>query len=206
MKLPTTRRHWVLTLLLSTGISIQGCDRDECGCGRIEGNYFDIKGISADNFKKRGTCCSDRVSSGQEVKLEDYSLIVRYSVSYFSRQTHQNHQAPFSLISQAYACTCRTNGGLGSKEKLKSFTVVTLNNFDAQHQANDTINDLLTISTASGAFDLSTGIKTDTTSIKQTDYSLLLKKKPVADFAARISVELQNGEVYTSTTESVRIR
>lgn len=195
-------------LLLLVGMLVQGCeDSLDCDCGKPEGNYFDIQGLSAVGYRQRpGSSGTERMSAGQTALLADYFLVASYQVSYFSaRAAAPARRAPFSLISQAYACTCRANGDDGSKEKLKRLTVITLNDFDAQHPANASINDLLTVGTIFGAAYLNAVLQTDTARIKQTDYTLRLKRKPAADFVARIIVELQNGEIYSATTEPVKI-
>ena len=208
MRLSIKRKHWVLTLLLGLGFSIQGCeDPIDCNCGKSEGNYFNIQGLSAGNYRQLGSSGSERMSAGQTALLADYFLNVNYQVTYYSAHSAApQRRAAFSLISQAYACSCRNSGDDGSQERLKSLTVITLNNFDTQHPANAPINDLLTVATASGTFDLTTFLKTDTTRIKRTGYTLKLKQKPAADFAAKVILELQNGEIYSATTESVKIQ
>lgn len=198
-----------LTLLLTVGFTVQQCNPLSCGCDKFRGKYFDIQGISADSFRKRGTCCADRMKAGEDVTLADHNLGVRYQINYFSAQPPRPRCAPFSLISSAAACDCIEDGYLGSRERLRSFTVVSVNDFDAQHLANDTINDLLRTAVSPGqTSDLTTYLQTDTAFVQQQDYVLYLKKRPElrTDFAARITIVLQNGESYTTTTQPVNIR
>ena len=199
----------VLTLMLTVGFSFQSCDFLGCSCEKLQSKYFNIGGISATNFRKRGTCCADKMGAGEAVALADHHLSVRYQVSYFSAKPSRPARSAFSLINQAVACDCLDDGYLGSKERLKSLTVVTLNDFDAQHLANDTINDLLRITTLPDkSEDLTTYLRGDTALIGQQDYVLYLQKRPAlrTDFAAKITVALQNGESYTTTTLPVTIQ
>ena len=198
-----------LTLLLAVGFTGQQCNPLGCGCDDFRGKYFDIQGISVDSFRKRGSCCADRMKAGEDVTLADHHLGIRYQISYFSAQRPRPTRAPFSLISPAAACSCIEDGYLGSRERLRSFTVVTINDFDAQHLANDTINDLLqTVVYPGQTTDLVTYLQADTTLIQQRDYVLYLKKRPVLrpDFAARMTIVLQNGESYTAITQPVNSR
>lgn len=198
-----------LTLLLTIGFSVQQCNPLGCSCDKLRGKYFDIQGISADSFRKRGTCCADRMKAGEDVTLADHNLGVRYQINYFSAQLPHPRRAPFSLISSAAACDCIEDGYLGSRERLRSFTVVSINDFDAQHLANDTINDLLRTTVVPGqTSDFTAFLQADTAFIQHHDYVLYLKKRPElrTDFAARITIVLQNGESYTTSTPPVNIR
>jgi len=198
-----------LTLLLTVGFSVQQCNLLGCDCEKLRGKYFDIQGVSADNFRKRGTCCADKMGAGEDVALADHNLGIRYQIDYFSAQLPRPTPASFSLISPAAACDCIEDGYLGSRERLRSFTVLTINDFDARHLANDTINDLLrTVVSPGQTLDLVTFLQADTALIRQHDYVLYLKKRPElrTDFAARITIVLQNGESYTTTTQPVNIR
>lgn len=204
---PLIAKRLSLTLLLTVGFTFQNCDI--CNCPKPKGDYFNINGISADSYRKRGTCCADKMGTGEEAVLSDHSLLVRYQYEYFSARQFSAPWAGISLLSSAAACDCFEDGTLGTKEYLRQFTVVTLNDFDAQHLANDTINDLLRIQTSlNNIQDLTDYLRTDTARIQQFSYTLYLRKRPTLQlpFAAKVSVTLQNGESYTATSLPVTIR
>ncbi|QJX48178.1 hypothetical protein HMJ29_15075 [Hymenobacter taeanensis] len=191
-----------LTTLLAIGFSLQNCDLYGCKCDKSKGKYFILTGISVENYKKRGDCCADKLENNQQVAFQDFSLDVRNFVRFYSAQLPQS--SPFSLIPTASACDCIADGYLGSKQKLQSLTVITLEDFDAQHLANDTINDLLNAQFYLTSYDLNTYLLTDTATITQQGYTLTLKKKPELNpsFRVRVDVRLRGGEMYQATSST----
>ncbi|MEL6256584.1 MAG: hypothetical protein AAFR87_31570 [Bacteroidota bacterium] len=136
-----------LTFLLGVGFMIPSCEFTDgprispCNCDLYA--YFDINGLRADVFEdfSEGTL----VNALDTINFSQLGgIYVDYEVEY-----HANKEATpksnwsFSLMNAAYACSC-IPGPLGSKrEELVNFQVLTLNDFDEDHKANDDINDLL---------------------------------------------------------------
>lgn len=134
----------VLTILLTVGISFQSCERIDTGCGGPGSTlkYFDIKGLYLLNYKNR-TFYTVQIAQGDTVSLSDFSYInINYLLDHIALN-NDKHTSGFSLMSSLNACSPVPPGMNGSKtERLKSPYVVTLNDFDSSHFANDTINDL----------------------------------------------------------------
>lgn len=197
----------VLTLILVVGFSFSNCDRNviDCNCPPVL-DFFDIQGLELINYKKSGECCTDKISENEEVNFLDYhNLLIHYEVDYIS-QSHKNWN--FSLMNSALACSCIADGALGSKEeKLNSLSIITLNDFDSNHLANDTINDLFDVKVVNDLVDLDEYISQDTSLIQSQFLELNLKKAPELnkEFRIKVIVNLSNNETYESESAPIRI-
>ena len=206
-------RTKVLVFALVIGLPLQMCspeNDDDCHCGPVTGRYFDINGMELNNYKKTGDNSIGRMIENEAVPYADYAgLIVEYTVDYISQGRPK--RPSFSLISSAYACSCVTNGDYGSKyEKLSNITVITLNDFDETHAANDTINDLILVKGIFSQEDeyLSSYLINDTLNIQFPGIQLKVDRKPTLNenYKVKVIVELSTGEVYQQLSKSIKIR
>ncbi len=190
----------VLTILLAIGFTFQNCEID-CGCAPVEGNFFDIKGIELSN-----------IANDTEVAFEDYfGINLAYQVDFVVNNFKKSHQWDFSLMNTALACDCDFNGSQGSKnEKLDNLTVITLNDFDSEHLANDTINDLMQVRLQEFSFiHLNQYLQQDSGFIPKVNLELGLmpKKAPELnkEFKVKIIVNLSTEETYEATSQPIKI-
>ncbi len=206
-------RTKVLVFALVVGLPLQMCspeNGDDCNCGPITGRYFDINGMELNNYKTVGTNSVSLMVADEAVQYDDYAgLLVDYSVDYISQS--RSKWPSFSLIPGAYACSCVSDGDRGSKnEKLANLTVITLNDFDDDHLANDTINDLIVVKGFyyEGDQYLEDYLVSDTINIQFPGIQLLVDKKPALNenYKVKVIVELSTGEVYQKVSESIKIR
>jgi hypothetical protein len=195
--------------LFSIGFSFQNCKegyRDDCGCGPFLGNYFDINGLEIISYKKRGTCCADPILVNETVSFINLSFIaLNFKVDYLAAHNRSNSTSFFSTLN---ACTCVQSGRLGAKnEKISNLSIITLNDFDATHLANDNINDLFDYVTYNNKQDLNTFLATDTSFIKNTGLSISLKTAPQINKQLKFKaiIKLSNGEVYTAENKQFTI-
>ena len=202
-----------MIIALVVGLPLQMCspgNGDDCNCGPITGRYFDIKGMELHSYKKTGENSVALMSENEVVDYIDYSgLSVEYSVDYISEA--RSKWPNFSFIQSAYACSCVFDGESGSKnEKLSNLTVITLNDFDETHRANDTLNDLILVKGFYSDVDeyLENYLVNDTINIQFEGIKLLVDKKPTLNenYKVRVIVELSTGEVYEKVSESIKIR
>ena len=139
MKLKTI----LLTLVLSTGISFQRCSvvEDACDCGDFFGEFFDVRGMELIHFRQTDASVQI-IGQGEEVPFSSYSgLNINFIVDYIGHASPKSHG--FSLINTAMACTCVPNGIAGSRDEvLTNLVITTINDYDENHLAGDTINDL----------------------------------------------------------------
>ncbi len=208
-----------LTFLLAIGFSIsfQNCDIDDetsCNCPTLLGEYFDIQEIELEHYVRVGDCCQIEVQSGESVAFDDYNNItLQFLVDYHSsiEETPEPHQHwNFSLMNSALACTCIENGFRGSQEEvLENLSIITLNDFDDQYAANDTITDLFKIKSLndSEAIEISEFLNRDTLTIMSQYLFLELQKAPEAseDFQVKVNVDLSTDESYEVESKAIKI-
>ena len=201
----------IITLFLITGFGFQNCNPYDidCGCPSPIGEYFDIEGITLSKRKSSGTCCTAVLQENEEISFSDfYGIVLQYEVRFHSSNHKPQNSWGFSLINSAYACSCVENGWLGSKEeKINNLSIITLNDFDDNHIANEEINDLFEVRTRENLFDLTEYLAQDTSLIEFRELDLKLKQAPVLNdtFAVKIMLELSTQEVYESESIPVII-
>ena len=208
-----SNRTRILVVALGVGLPLQMCspgNGDDCNCGPITGRFFDINGMEVNNYKKIGDNPSVLITENEAVAYTDYTgLTVEYAVDFISRS--KSKWADFSLIQSAYACTCISDGDSGSKnEKLANLTVITLNDFDENHRANDTINDLMVVKGFYNLEDqyLEDYLENDTLNIQFPALNLKVDRKPTLNenYKVKVVVALSTGEVYEKVSQSIKIR
>lgn len=205
-------RTRILVVALVVGLPLQMCSPEnggDCNCGPITGKYFDIKGMELNNYKKTGENSAAIMDENEAVFYSDYSgLNVAYTVDYISEL--RSNWPNFSLIPNAYACSCAYNGDSGSKnEKLSNITVITLNDFDESHRANDTINDLILANSFSLEDEyLQDYLLNQTENIPFPGIKLKVDRKPTLNenYKVKVIVELSTGEVYQKVSDNIKIR
>ncbi len=211
------KRTIYLTIVLLIGtIGMPGCD--DCKCAKIKGGYvdkyLDIDGLSS--FIVRKTVS---VSGPNTFKANDqvgWSEIAHFSLSYTTR-TYGHRLAPRNRTGQwgsvAYACDCTPpllSGYLGTQEKLKYITVRTVFNFDSDHPAGSIINGLTALAgnPGSSATPLNEYLSKGLIPYREKNsFQLVISRTPSAKgpFALDITVELDNGEVYTNRTPIIEL-
>ncbi len=195
----------LLALILIIGINFQNCSPFNCDCPPVDYEYFDINGIDM-RITKRTENGIENVSEDEVVNFSDlYYIELFYNIDYISHNTYPK----FSLINSAFACSCADNGYKGSKnEKLDRITIITLNDFDSNYLANDTINNLFEIGyTEVGATSIDKYLDKDTTFIDGSRMDLYLQKAPELDenFKIKIIVELSTNEIYEKESSQIKI-
>lgn len=206
-------RTKVLVFILVIGLPLQMCspeNDDDCNCGPITGKYFDIQGMDLENYKNVDENAVSPMMPNEAVPYDEYAgLRINYDVDYISQGRAK--KPSFSFIQSAYACSCIFDGELGSKyEKLSTITVISLNDFDETHRANDTINDLIIVKGFYLQEDqyLQDFLVNDTLNIQFPGIQLKVDRKPTLNenYKVKVLVELSTGEVYQETSESIKIR
>lgn len=211
MKLKNLKVRTMLFVLL-TGLPFQMCtvvdDDFGCGCGSgPSADYFDINGFEMLHAKKAKIGASSIKENEVINYFNYYGLVVNYTVDYISYNTPP--QKPrFSLTPELYACSCKQPGDSGSKnEKLKNITVITVNDFDDNHKANDTITDITRIrqDRIRDYLKIDDYLKTDSTLIRTQNFELKIDKAPTINktFQAKVIIELSTGEIYDETSKPV---
>ena len=165
-------------------------------------DFFDIQDMDVINMKEEEVGGQSSIGTGDTIDFKDYSFMrLSFQVDFVAMQ--QRQWPAFSLIPSAYACSCIGHGFLGSKEeRIKELTITTLNDFDADHLAQDTINDLFEVLNIDNPRNLKTFLETDTSLIWQDQILLGLIKAPElnTEFKVNVKLELSTNEVYEIET------
>jgi len=130
-------------------------------------------------------------------------------VDYISSMEKPRSMFKNPFITSALACSCNENGGYGAKtESITSLTLITLNDFDAEHPAGDTINDLFSTYFNGTMYNNIVDFPTQNAGlIQQEDIELFLSKPPVdnPEFKVKVIFKLSTGEEYTVESKPVII-
>jgi len=191
----------ILTILLATGFSIQSCSDDDFGCGSgVYKGFFDIQDLQVKHWDNNRNAID-----ASNISFEDYGFINLHFIAEYIVQV-QNNRRNFSLMNAAYACTPVPNGLEGSKEEaITSLQIITINDFDEDHKAGESINDLLELDFTE--LEISTELEknpiplvefldTYTGNVPSEYFMLRLSKEPTLnpEFQVKVSVNLSTGE------------
>ena len=180
-----------LTFLLTMGFTFQTCDK----CPPFEGEFFDIQGFEIINYT---TTSGDEIEENEEVEFSFYgSLALSFEVEYLVNNFEKKSQFGFSLMNTAFAEDCLSNGVKGSKEEsIYSLTVLTLNDFNNEYMANDTINEILNV--RGTPYNLNEYLAIDSSLIQKELFELDLSTAPTLneEFHVKMILELSTNEIY----------
>lgn len=184
-------KTFALIFLLTIGFTFQNCNK----CPPFEGGYFDIRGFEIVNYT---TSSGDVIEENQEVEFSFYgSLALAFEVDYLVNHIEEKFPMNFSLMNTAYAEDCSSNGVNGSKqESIQSLTVVTLNDFNNEYMANDTINKILNV--RGTQFNLDEYLANDSSLVQSELFELNLSNPPTLneEFKVKMILELSTNETY----------
>ena len=196
----------ILTILLVSGISFQSCSDDECLCC-TNGEYkafFDIQDLQVKHWD-----VNQKQIENNSIRFEDYGFInLHFIVEYLVHQ--RNNRFNFSLINSAYGCSPLPPGEKGSKEEaFESLQIITLNDFDENHKAGDTINDLLEVVDFFQGNDpvlLNDFLLNHTGNVPSEYLILRILQAPTfnEDFQIRVIVNLSTGERYEEMSDIIK--
>ena len=200
-------RTLLLTSILFLGVTFQNCSDPHCVCCDLElrapGDFFDIEGIGSIKHVDKNRVYFE----SNQIRFEDYDYFsLDFMVDYISFK--QSRKFNFSLMNSAFACSPLNGGYLGSKEEsIESFQVITINDFDDEHSAGDSINDLLDLQLgfpfeSQESLPLEEFLNTFTDNVPSSRFKLILPSRPTLnnEFQVRIEVVLSTGEQYEETS------
>ena len=200
----------LFTVLFWVGlVGLPGCDDCKCPDANSVNRYVDVDGVES-GISRKSSATSDRsfVKAGDKVRWEELAY---FSVGYITRTygVHINQRkASISWGTAAYACDCVQPGYMGSQERLKHITVKTVFDFDANYPAGNALDEWVQVSTYPGDKPLSQYLSTRPFAYNEyTRLELSVNKAPSAKgpFALDVTVELDNGEVYTTRTPVIEL-
>ena len=200
----------LITILLTIGLTTQYCSWFvmNCNCPPVEFPFFDVNGTELHHDFTN----TESSSVEEGVRFIDYNgLKLLYNYDVLASQQNHNCKKTFSLMNEAYGCSCDFDGSQGSKEeKLKNVVITTLNNFDDNHLANDTINDLFVLNRTIYGQNITVEdyLQVDTLNIQTNKLVFTLTQPPVINrkLKMKITVELSTGEIYEAETQELEIK
>lgn len=199
----------LIILFIIGGVGVPGCFNCNCPDSSAIAKYADIEGLSS-FISRQGPS----VSGSGNIKDNDkvsWSDIHSFSVLYTIR-TYGHHSPSQKILrywgSAAYACDCVQPGYLGSPERLKFMTIKTVFDFDANYPAGSTLDEWVSVGFYPASETLKNYLaKGPISGISLGRHDLVITKKPSAkgSFALDVTVELDNGEVYTTRTPVIEL-
>ena len=209
----------ILTLILSIGFIFPSCgDDDYIDCGCPAPRFFDMEGMDITLYQDFGSIV--KIPDADTVALTELEMIyIDYLVSYHTSITPKNDWS-FSLMNTANACSCDDSVRGTESEELSSFSIITLNDFDADHLANSNINDLFDFYGCDyyGEGVVPTYIENNTPrplteylatqsmrNLDCEDMGIRLTKAPElnAEFKVKVILEFASGEVHEVESEGI---
>jgi len=190
----------LFTLLLTVGFTFQNC----CNCPDILGYFFDIKDMKIINQDSQGLFINN-----DQIPYDDFGfLTLLFEVDYIAYEEVERAGTTFSSMNAAYGCDCLANGGGGSRDEIiEDLVIITINDFDDNHLANDTITDLFTVTTRGGlgTIDLPDYILDNEDRVRETTLPLSLKSRPTLnqELQVRLRLELSTGERYDAISQAI---
>lgn len=136
MKTIKTILFTVFFLFVSILLSCMGDEADMEGCGSVD-PYFEIQDLEASALKRTTGPSPWAVADRSE---DVYSHLFYIGVRLVSRYYSLNRTTGGGA--NLYALTCPQPGHGGSKEGFDRLFVVTLNDYNENYAANDTVNDM----------------------------------------------------------------
>ena len=198
-------KTFALTVYFFIGIIIPACDwTDPCDCSGYR--YFDVTDMTVQALTNLEDFTP--VTPGEQLSLDMFGgFYIDYIADYHACKALENDWS-LSLMSSAYACSCLVGYDGSREEALVEFSVNTLNDFDEDHLAGSSINDLLMYQ---GSYlDLDSQAFPDFLSeemagkLRFEDMRLSLTSAPTIDsvFQIEVVMELSTGERYVRQSEA----
>ena len=189
-----TKKPFLILFFLMGGLVFQNCSDDpDCNFGPTL-EFFDIQNVEVNHLSLDGS-----VLDNNEISFGDYGFLrLNFVVDYIA--DHQAIRNDFSLINSVYGCTPEPPGQLGSKEEsFELFEIVTINDYDEEHKAGESINDILELVDFENSpilFDdflneLSGNVPRELFAFKLLNGPTINK-----EFQVRVNVNLSTGEEY----------
>ncbi|MFK7905562.1 MAG: hypothetical protein AB8B69_10575 [Chitinophagales bacterium] len=201
-------KHFLILFVFLFGFGAPSCE-PPCECALVEGEFFDIREVTLANWKLdniSGGVSANLLEEGESVNSDAYQLWANFEVDYVGLQLPPENNFSFSLIPSAYACSCIENGEQGGKETLQDLQIITKNDFDADHPANSSLNDLMVINFGQDEENLVDYLER---AVREPfmfpSFFLTLKQGPSvpSNFEVTVAMTLDNGEFYEVDSEVV---
>ncbi|PWJ34191.1 hypothetical protein [Sediminitomix flava] len=168
-----------------------------CNCDN-EYRYFDITDMSAVQYNVNDQSGFQTISNGQTVNITDFRIGYKFDTELLSAIQARS----FSLTQEVFACDCYAIER-SKEERFVSLSFITNYDFDENHQAGSSINDLL----QNGSLNLEEYLNyTEPIVFKEDIFELKSPPTLSNKFKFTVIATLSNGEIYSSESEEVTIQ
>jgi hypothetical protein len=198
-----------LTVFFMIGIGLLSCDIfDPCDCSPVE-EFFDITDMISENYQDPEEGLREILQPGDTVAWQEFRIVNTFVVDYYGAAFPESQPGPAwnqGWMPMAIGCDCPWPGIRGSDEGLKSMTVQLASPSLNGVQPQDTINQLLQVVYFNGTTEsIEDFVANNSSTILSEEFMLAFRETPetVAPFNAQITVELGNGEIYSTITPEV---
>lgn len=186
-----------LTILLFFGLNFFGCF---CNFDPAP-EFFDIQDFSVEHRNENNAVVADTA-----ISYANYGYMsCRFAVEYISSPIRD--RAIFTPFNPVYGCDPPAPGASGSKEEsIVDLQVITINEFDDDHPAGSSLNDIIMMDDFNNTrILLDDYLSVDRDNVHAEWFQLFLTVGPTIsqEFQVMVKIELSTGEIYEVETESI---
>lgn len=208
-----TSRHFLLVIFLFIGFNFQNCgDENGIGCECNTVPFFDINGFELIHQEKNSDNFIMQINANDSLSFSSYGFMeLNFEVDYISylRGKSNGFGLGFSTMSSAFGCSCLTSGFSGAKtEGLIDLTIITLNDYNENYLANDTINEIIEFyhDTDLGNPETVDEFISQNSNLIKREFNLFrptLEPTLSDKFQLKVSISLSNDEKYELTSPEI---
>ena len=200
----------ILTLFFVFSTLLFSCE-DVGQCGPVL-PYFEIQGLKSTNLKFTNTSSnlSVPIEASELVNWKDYFIRTTFDVKYQAFEQERK-----SGGANLYALSCVPEGHAGSKVGLDTLYIVTLNDYNSNYKANDTINKIILLNEWTYSLENYNQFKSpaqyiqeNNKSVKAKTFEIKFNEKPgdaSSEQKFKIIYKLNNGRTFDVITSSVKL-
>lgn len=164
--------------------------------------YFQIEGLELSHFKTEGSFIDQPVDPGSAITWSDYLLNVDFKAFYFAQLR--------SGGANLYALSCLDPGYMGTQVGVDTLYLVTLQDYNEEYAANDTLNYILEVNDWQDDLefhDLSKYLNDNKEMINAQYFSIKLTEGPSEDRELQFELVyvLTSGEEFKQKSSAVNI-
>ncbi len=194
-------------------IAYESC-RPSQGCDGTNTIYYKITNPQITNYRTADTSHRGFLPlDTTKMTCKNFNWRINFDYETYCQNKQKNKNLP-SLFSSAYALPASIE--YASKEKIETFTVTTINNYDDAHLAGSSLNDIITITSwapyggaealfVSSEHNLAEFMAFENRPVEGNSMQLYLTKPPKNNttLKANIKIKLSNGQNFEINTTPV---
>ena len=171
--------------------------------------YFSIKGLDIFNalFTGQGLNPWRGIQNNESIPWDNYFMRIDFEKTYYSENKKSNGAVLYA--------DCPVNGYLGSKIGIDTLYVVSLKDYNNQHERNDTINNIISVNDwiynpedFDKFYPITNYIEKNRANISNNVFELKLMEPPsddIGEYQFKIIYILDNGEFFIKESGIVKL-